>query len=259
MPELSLFITSNQWFMRCYFSRKGKAALAGLLLALTIPSWVMSQTRVGIGTTNPESQLHIESLNGGLLIRTAFSPANQDFFALTRIQASRTSTGFHTLQQYQYSDKMTGEIFPGVPLAGWSEITSNSRGMFVGTTSEAPFILTTRQIERMRLHPTGGITIGVGSLDPSATLHIHSNNKGLIIPRLTTTERNAIANPANGLMIFNLTTGHINYHRTSGGWAGKSSPRPSHFLRCPMHGLQVEIWMHLPMQYSVHLMMCPCA
>lgn len=212
--------------MRCYFSRKGKAALGCLLLAITIPSWVMSQTRVGIGTTNPDSQLHIETLNSGLLIRTAFSPGNQDFFVLTRLQASRTSSGYHTLVQYQYSDKMTGDVLPGVPMAGWSEMTSNARGMFVGTTSEAPFILTTRRMERMRLHPTGGITIGAGSLDPSAALQIHSNTQGLIIPRLTTAERNAIANPANGLMIFNLTTGHINYHKTTGGWQELTQAQP---------------------------------
>lgn len=40
----------------------------------------------------------------------------------------------------------------------------------------------------------------------SAILDVKSNSKGLLIPRLTTFERNAINNPAEGLQIFNTTT-----------------------------------------------------
>lgn len=42
--------------------------------------------------------------------------------------------------------------------------------------------------------------------DNSAGLDIQFNDKGLLIPRLTTTERNSIQNPANGLQIINTTT-----------------------------------------------------
>ncbi len=41
--------------------------------------------------------------------------------------------------------------------------------------------------------------------DPSAILDISSNNSGLLIPRLTTTERDNIISPASGLIIYNLT------------------------------------------------------
>jgi hypothetical protein len=40
------------------------------------------------------------------------------------------------------------------------------------------------------------------NLDPSAILEIESTNKGLLIPRLTSNERTAISNPANGLMVY---------------------------------------------------------
>lgn len=40
--------------------------------------------------------------------------------------------------------------------------------------------------------------------DASAMLDIQSTNKGLLIPRLTTAQRNAIAAPATGLQVFNL-------------------------------------------------------
>lgn len=42
--------------------------------------------------------------------------------------------------------------------------------------------------------------------DPSAALDIDMPDKGLLIPRLTTAQRDAIASPANSLLIFNTTT-----------------------------------------------------
>lgn len=51
-----------------------------------------------------------------------------------------------------------------------------------------------------------------GSPDASATLEVTggaANNKGLLLPRLTTAQRNAIANPAKGLLIYNLTVNEV--------------------------------------------------
>ncbi len=47
--------------------------------------------------------------------------------------------------------------------------------------------------------------IGGTTPNPSALLDLQSTNKGLLPPRLTTAERNAIAEPATGLLIFNTT------------------------------------------------------
>ena len=50
--------------------------------------------------------------------------------------------------------------------------------------------------------------VGIGTNTPhqSAALDITSTNGGLLPPRMSTTERNAIANPAVGLQIFNTTS-----------------------------------------------------
>lgn len=42
-----------------------------------------------------------------------------------------------------------------------------------------------------------------GAPDPSAMLEITGTDRGLLIPRLTTAQRDLIANPAQALMIFN--------------------------------------------------------
>lgn len=50
------------------------------------------------------------------------------------------------------------------------------------------------------------IGIGTNSPHPSAKLEVSSNNSGFLPPRMTTNERDAVANPASGLQIFNTTT-----------------------------------------------------
>ena len=55
-----------------------------------------------------------------------------------------------------------------------------------------------------------GVGIGTTTPDPSAKLEIKSNTQGTLVTRMTTTQRNAIVNPANGLLIFNTTTNCFN-------------------------------------------------
>jgi hypothetical protein len=58
-----------------------------------------------------------------------------------------------------------------------------------------------------------GSHVGIGTSSPnvSAITDISSNTQGFLLPRMTAVERNNILNPANGLFIFNLTTGCPNY------------------------------------------------
>jgi hypothetical protein len=51
--------------------------------------------------------------------------------------------------------------------------------------------------------------VGIGTTTPhaSAVLELKSTNKGVLVPRVTTAQRNAIASPATGLLVFDSTTG----------------------------------------------------
>lgn len=60
------------------------------------------------------------------------------------------------------------------------------------------------------------ISNNAGNPDASAMLEITSTMKGLLIPRMTSAERDAITTPATSLMIFNTTTNSYNY------WNGSS-------------------------------------
>ncbi|MCX7696869.1 MAG: hypothetical protein N2Z72_04140 [Bacteroidales bacterium] len=51
---------------------------------------------------------------------------------------------------------------------------------------------------------------------PSAGLEINFSDKGLLIPRLTSAQRNSISNPAHTLLIWNVTTQCIDTGCTTG-------------------------------------------
>ncbi len=53
--------------------------------------------------------------------------------------------------------------------------------------------------------------IGTAAPNPSAVLHLEASDKGLLIPRLTTAQRNAIASPATGLLVFDTNSNQFWY------------------------------------------------
>ena len=88
--------------------------------------------------------------------------------------------------------------------------------------------------------------VGVGTLSPdsSAMLDVSSKTKGLLTPRLTTSERDNVATPALGLLIFNTDDKCFQYYDGS-AWSGcmNTSP-PVKSLVCPpdaaVYGYYVE-------------------
>lgn len=51
-----------------------------------------------------------------------------------------------------------------------------------------------------------GINNDNSNPDPSAMLHVKSTDKGMLVPRMITSQRTAIVSPAVGLLVFDLTT-----------------------------------------------------
>ena len=63
---------------------------------------------------------------------------------------------------------------------------------------------------------------GTTAIDSSAILEARSTTKGLLLPRMNTTQRDAISTPSDGLMIYNTTTDKINI-RANGAWEAVTS------------------------------------
>jgi len=67
------------------------------------------------------------------------------------------------------------------------------------------------------LFRSGQVAIGTATPDASAQLEINSTNRGVLFPRMTTTQRNAISSPADGLVIYNTTDNKLQV-RAAGSW-----------------------------------------
>ncbi|MCP1384464.1 hypothetical protein [Runella salmonicolor] len=76
------------------------------------------------------------------------------------------------------------------------------------------------------IHANYGSNVGIGTSTPdaSAILDLKSNTKGLLLPQLTTTERNAVPVSAarKGLLIINVTTNKLNFYNGS-AWEAVTS------------------------------------
>ncbi len=66
--------------------------------------------------------------------------------------------------------------------------------------------------QAMTLFHTGNFAIGTTTDVASSILTVESTTKGFLPPRMTTTQKNAIASPATGLQVFDTTLNQISYY-----------------------------------------------
>jgi N-acetylneuraminic acid mutarotase len=73
-------------------------------------------------------------------------------------------------------------------------------------------------------------SVGIGTAvpNPSAVLELRSTNKGFLIPRMTTAQRNAIVNPTNGLQIYNTDDNCIDLYLDA-KWAKNCTSQNSNY------------------------------
>jgi hypothetical protein len=91
-----------------------------------------------------------------------------------------------------------------------NDATKTYLANFVSSNSNA--VLTLRNIVE-------NVGIGNNLPDSSAKLEISSTDKGLLIPRMSTTQRNAIGSPTESLMIYNTTDDQFEFYDSLGAWS----------------------------------------
>lgn len=66
--------------------------------------------------------------------------------------------------------------------------------------------------QAMTLDTSGNLGIGTSSPSASAILDVQSTTKGVRMPNMTTTQKNAISSPATGLMVFDTTLAKLSVY-----------------------------------------------
>jgi hypothetical protein len=90
-------------------------------------------------------------------------------------------------------------------------------GFAIGNATANPVYFLVNNVERMRIGGDGKVAIGTATPDASAILDVTSTAGGVLFPRMTGTQRDAIGSPANGLVLYNTTTNKLQV-RAAGAW-----------------------------------------
>ena len=100
----------------------------------------------------------------------------------------------------------TGDVSLSYPLAS-SWMYLDSTGVYLPSPLTGNFA--------GQLRATATAVFGAGSAGSGALVTMNSTSSGLLIPRMTTTQRDAIASPATGLLVYNATTNTFDYRNTT--------------------------------------------
>jgi uncharacterized protein (TIGR02145 family) len=137
--------------------------MRGLIIFIVFISAIQIQAQnVGIGLTNPQAKLTVFDPNlSGTLYQTDGTTASDGFFI-----------GMQSSKQARI-------------------MNFENAGLSLGTFNT----------DHLTITSTGNIGVGTTSPDASAVLDVSSTTKGLLPPRMNKVQRDAIATPAEGLMI----------------------------------------------------------
>jgi hypothetical protein len=166
-----------------------KKAIILLFLLLTAGRTALAQS-VGIGTNTPaaSAQLDITSTTKGILIpRMTEAEKNAIAGSAQGLMVFNTTTN-----SFQYNN---GSLWLNLSHSGIISGVANKVPRFNSPWGLSPGLITDN-VAAVSINTNNAVA------DGSALLDITSTTKGILIPRMTSAQRNAIASPAPGLLLY---------------------------------------------------------
>jgi len=178
-----------------------------------LPIFSVRETgRIGMGqTVSPDFKVEIRDFEPTDYLTsstTELTPVLDTSVALSLQNAEQNSGGACYLQLGpRNSQNFTNYCYIGAVSVSNVYSPRIVFGMRTGSTSYA---------EKMRINVDGIGMFTNGNPDNSAALEIASTTKGLLVPRMTTAQINAIVTPSAGLVIYNTTLQVLCFRDTTG-------------------------------------------
>jgi len=209
-----------------YYGGTGTDRVGGLRLTTwngggaTTRLQVAPDGKVSIGTTGSNAKLQIVG-EGSTSATTALLVQNSAGTDVLKVQDNSVVNARGNLNVLHPS------IATRSLTLGWGSIFATDTGseLVVGavfSVPSSPQILlagNTRSsgANTIQLQASLGVSIAASVTNPnaSAQLDISSTTKGFLPPRMTTTEKNAIASPASGLQVYDTTLNQMSYYNGS--------------------------------------------
>ena len=195
--------------------------------------WDNTNRRLGIGTNAPGVPLHLTTSASEPLIRLVRQSVTTEISSGSGGNASIGTTSsapfaFITNNSTRAQIAATGEF--GIGAASLTSARLHVRGSGATSATTALLVENSAGTQSLRVRDDGQVALGqstnftvdanitynryelvVGALSsvPSAILSATSTTRGFLPPRMTTTQKNAIASPAAGLVVYDTDTNKL--------------------------------------------------
>lgn len=147
-----------------------------------------------------------------------FITPSTSYYSSTSGVAQRVSFSFTTASNTTSIgiQPIAGVAVTGTCYIGRVQLATSGAATYTTTTSSS-VSSGGGTVEVIYTDSSGSVGIGATTINAAAKLQIDSTTKGFLLPRMTTTQKNAISSPPAGLMIYDITLGKMCF-RAASAW-----------------------------------------